>query len=308
LTSPGDRKVAYAAWIAVCLIWGTTYLAIKICLETIPPALMGGIRYITGGTLLGGALLVSGERLPPRSSLPGHIVLGFLMLTLGNGGVVFGEQWLPSGLTAVLIATTPFWMVAIEALLPAGERLGGREILGLLVGFGGILMLVWPDLTFDASGGSFAAGLIAVQVACIGWSSGSALSRRYGRSENVLGAAAIHMLSGGSIMLLLGTLLGEWPRLSFTPTTLTAFIYLIIVGGIGGFGAYIYALKHLPVATVSLYAYINPVIAVVLGTLVLDEPFDTRMAMASIVILAGVALVRSGHTRSPTTDEVSAAA
>jgi drug/metabolite transporter (DMT)-like permease len=110
----------------------------------------------------------------------------------------------------------------------------------------------------DATGGGFAAGVIAVQIACIGWSTGSTFSRRYGRSENVLAAAAIHMLAGGTFMLVLGTFLGEWPRLSFTPTTLLSFIYLILIGGIGGFGAYIYALKHLPVATVSLYAYVNP--------------------------------------------------
>jgi drug/metabolite transporter (DMT)-like permease len=263
---------------------------------------------VTGGTLLAGVLLLRGERLPGRASLPVHSLMGFLMLSLGNGGVVFGEQWLPSGLTAVLIATTPFWMVGIEALVPSGERLRARQILGLLVGFAGILMLVWRDLTMDATGGGFAAGVIAVQIACIGWSTGSAFSRRYGRSENVLAAAAIHMLAGGTFMLVLGTFLGEWPRLSFTPTTLLSFIYLILIGGIGGFGAYIYALKHLPVATVSLYAYVNPVIAVFLGTIVLGEPFHSRMAFASLVILAGVALVRSAPSRTPEGDPCEAAA
>ena len=288
-----QRKLAYFAWTAVCLIWGTTYLGIRVSLETIPPALMGGMRWTIAGALLTLYLIARGERLPPRSSWGGIALLGFLMLGLGNGGVVVAEQWVPSGLTAVLVATSPFWMAAVEAALRDGERLRANVVAGLLIGFSGIVVLVWPDLTFGSSGNrGFLAGIAAIQIAALGWSLGSAYSRRHARSENVLGTTAFQMLAGGLMMMAAGTVLGEWDQLHFTPRTAAAFGYLTTVGAVGGFVAYTYALRHLPVTFVSLYAYINPVIAVTLGVLLLGEPFDSRMTAAALLVLAGVAIVR----------------
>jgi len=133
-----QRKLAYFAWIAVCLIWGTTYLGIRVSLETMPPALMGGIRWTLAGALLAGWVLIRGEKLPPVSSWGSISLLGFLMLVLGNGGVVFAEQWVPSGLTAVLVATSPFWMAGVEAAMGDGERLRPTVIGGLVIGFSGL--------------------------------------------------------------------------------------------------------------------------------------------------------------------------
>ncbi len=288
-----QRKLAYFAWTAVCLIWGTTYLGIRVSLETIPPALMGGMRWTIAGALLTLYLLARGERLPPRSSWGGIALLGFLMLGLGNGGVVVAEQWVPSGLTAVLVATSPFWMAAVEAALRDGERLRANVVAGLLIGFSGIVVLVWPDLTFGSSGNrGFLAGIAAIQIAALGWSLGSAYSRRHARSDNVLGTTAFQMLAGGLMMMAAGTVLGEWDQLHFTPRTAAALGYLTTVGAVGGFVAYTYALRHLPVTFVSLYAYINPVIAVTLGVLLLGERFDSRMTAAALLVLAGVAIVR----------------
>lgn len=288
-----QRRLAYFAWIAVCVIWGTTYLGIRVSLETIPPALMGGLRWVIAGGLLTLYLLLSGEKLPPRSSWGGIVLLGFLMLGLGNGGVVFAEQWIPSGLAAVLVATGPFWMAAVEAALPDGERLRAKVVAGLLVGFSGIVVLVWPDLTAGGSGRrGYLAGIVAIQIASLGWSLGSAYSRRHGRSDNVLGTTALQMLAGGLMMTAAGTVRGEWSDLHFTTRTLAALGYLATVGAVGGFVAYTFALRHLPVTFVSLYAYINPVIAVTLGVLLLKEPFDSRMMAAALLVLAGVAIVR----------------
>jgi drug/metabolite transporter (DMT)-like permease len=206
---------------------------------------------------------------------------------------VVAEQWVPSGLAAVLVACSPFWMAGVEAFLPDGERLRARTVVGLLIGFGGILALVWPDLKFDGGGTShFLAGVIALQIAAFGWSLGSAYSRRHGRSDNVLGTTAYQMLGGGLMMMLMGTVRGEWGHLFFTSRTAIAFAYLATIGAIGGFVAYTYALRHLPVSFVSLYAYINPVIAVALGVLFLGEPFDRRMAGAAALVFVGVAVVR----------------
>ena len=292
-TTPRQRRAAYGAWAAVCLIWGTTYFGIRVSLESMPPMLMGGLRWTLAGGLLVLYLLARGEKLPPRSRWGGILLLGFLMLVLGNGGVVVAEQWIPSGLAAVLVASSPFWMAGVEALLRDGDRIGRTVVAGLLIGFAGIVVLVWPELASDSGNGSrFVAGVIATQIACAGWAAGSAYSRRHGRQDNVLGTTALQMLAGGTMMLALGTMRAEWSHLFFTSRTASAFVYLSTVGAIGGFVAYTYALRHLPVSFVSLYAYINPLIAVVLGVLFLSEAFDLRMGAAAALVLAGVAVVR----------------
>jgi len=292
MTTPRERKLGYAAWITVCVIWGTTYLGIRVCLETMPPALMGGLRWTIAGALLAGYVLARGEKLPARSSWRGIALMAFLLLGLGNGGVVFAEQWVPSGLAAVLVATSPFWMAGVEALLKDGERLHLNTIVGLLIGFSGILVLVWPDLRLGRGDGHFVLGVIAIQIAALGWSIGSAYSRRHARTDDILGTTALQMLAGGMMMLFVATLTREWQQLSFNVRTLTSLIYLSTIGAIGGFVAYTYALRHLAVSFVSLYAYINPVIAVTLGVLLLGEPFDWRMATAAALVFAGVAVVR----------------
>jgi drug/metabolite transporter (DMT)-like permease len=302
------RRLAYFAWLAVCLIWGTTYLGIRVSLESVPPALMGGLRWTVAGSLLALYLAARGKPLPPRSQWGGIARLGFLLLGLGNGGVVFAEQWVPSGLAAVMVATAPFWMAAVEACLPDGERLRLGGVAGLIIGFSGIVLLVWPDLTLENAGSrGFLAGIVALQVAAIGWSIGSSYSKRQGRKsadardgshadadtpDAVLGSTAYQMLAGGLIMVAAGTARGEWGDLFFTTRTSVAMIYMSTIGAIGGFVAYTYALRHLPVSFVSLYAYINPVIAVALGILVLHEPFTWRMASAAALVFAGVAVVR----------------
>jgi drug/metabolite transporter (DMT)-like permease len=291
MTTARQKQLAFLAWIAVCLIWGTTYLGIRISLESMPPALMGGLRWTIAGVLLAVFVRARGEQLPPPSSWGGIALMGFLLLGLGNGGVVFAEQWVPSGLAAVLVATSPFWMAAVEASLRDGERLRANTSVGLLVGFAGILVLVWPDLTLGGDG-RFIAGVIALQIASFGWALGSAYSRRHGRNENILGTTALQMLAGGLMMMLGGLVRGEFQQLFFTPRTAIALGYLSTIGAIGGFVAYTYALRHLPVSFVSLYAYINPVIAVTLGVLLLGEPFDSRMATAAALVFAGVAIVR----------------
>jgi len=169
------------------------------------------------------------------------------------------------------------------------------------VGFSGIVVLIWPELRAgDASGRGFLAGVIALQVACLGWSLGSSYSRRHARETNVFSATAAQMLAGGVMMLAIGIARGEWGALGFSPRTITAFVYLATIGAIGGFVAYTYALRHLPVSLVSLYAYINPMIAVALGVAVLGEPFTSRMAVAAALVFGGVAIVRTAtQTRRP---------
>ena len=309
-TTPRERKLAVFAWVAVCLLWGTTYLGIRICLETMPPMLMAGLRWTIAGLLLTGYLLVTGQRLPRASAWGGIALLGFLMMVLGNGGVVWAEQTVPSGLTAVIVAASPFWMAGVEAFRADGERLTWRSAVGFLIGFAGIVLLVWPELVHGlarmgpqnghAGTGGFVAGVIALQISCLGWSIGSSYSKRHARSENVLALTAGQMLAGGLMMLAIGTARGEWNALGWSARSVAAFTYLSTIGAIGGFVAYTYALRHLPVSLVSLYAYVNPVIAVALGVAVLGEAFTWRMALAAALVFGGVAIVqRRGQTRLP---------
>ena len=299
-SSARERRLALMAWIAVCLIWGTTYLGIRISLDTLPPMLMGGLRWTLAGGLLAGYMTLRGERLP-RPSAWGHpLLLGFLMLVLGNGGVVWAELYVPSGLAAVVVASSPFWMAGVEALRSDGERMTRRTAAGLALGFVGIVVLIWPELAHGGPGGrGFVLGVIALQIACLGWSVGSSYSKRHGRSANVFMAAAAQMLAGGIMMLAIGTVRGEWATIAFSARTVLAFGYLSTIGAIGGFVAYTYALRHLPVSLVSLYAYINPVIAVALGVAVLGEPFTARMALAAALVFGGVAIVRSPRRSAP---------
>ena len=286
------NRAAYLAWLSVCVIWGTTYLAIRVALETIPPALVGAFRYLAAGGALALILRVRGVHLPSVVHWKGLVLLGLLMIGLGNGGVIWAEQWVPSGMAAVVIATSPFWMIGIEAAL-GGERVTSHGILGLALGFLGILLLVWPELTAGGDlGRQFMLGLIALQIAEVGWALGSSYSKRHAREENALGASALQMIFGGLIMLAAALVRGEFAVLTFTWRTLAAELYLIVFGSLIGYSAYVYALKHLPVSTVSLYAYVNPVIAVILGTLLLGEPFGWRVVAASAAVLGGIAVVR----------------
>ena len=303
-TTPRERRLALFAWLAVCLIWGTTYLGIRISLESMPPMLMGGLRWTIAGGGIAHYMAMRGERMVKRDALKGAAILGFLMFVMGNGGVVWAEQYVPSGLAAVVVAASPFWMAGVEAFRADGERVTKRTIAGFILGFAGIVLLIWPELMHGGVGGrDFLLGIAALQLACLGWSVGSSYSKRHARSENIFSATAAQMLAGGAMMLAIGTVRGEWASLGFTGRSTAAFVYLSTIGAVGGFVAYTYALRHLPVSLVSLYAYINPIIAVALGVAILGEPFTLRMALAAAFVLGGVAIVRSAdQTRRPLTN------
>jgi drug/metabolite transporter (DMT)-like permease len=309
LTSARERKLAIIAWVTVCLVWGTTYLAIRVALETVPVALLAGIRWTTAGLLLVAGLRLLGQTLPPPRVWPALALVGFFMNVVGNGFVVWAQQYVPSGLAAVVIATVPFWAVLVEACIPRGERFTRRVLTGLTIGFAGIVVLVWPNLTMGgADGRMFIAGVIALQIACLGWALGTSYTKHRPIAGSPIAMSSMQMLFGGTMMLLLGTATGEWSNVSFSVRSGAALAYLVVAGSIVGYTSYVFALKHLPVATVSLYAYINPIIAVVLGTLVLSEPFSGRIIVAAALVFAGVAVVRSAPAHKPLNSKIAKAA
>ena len=285
-------SVAYLAFLTVCIIWGTTYLAITVALESVPVLLVAGLRWMFAGVVMSALMLAMGRGLPgPRLWGP-LAVLGFLMNVVGNGFVVYAQQYVASGLTAVLIATTPFWSALVERLLPNGERFTTRSLIGLGLGFAGIVVLVWPEMTNGGAGGrAFVGGVIAIQLACVGWVIGTSYARRHELGDNPFRSTALQMVFSGTMLLAAATWHGDWQQLSFTPRTIAAMLYLSIAGSLVAYSAYIYAIQHLPLQLVSLYAYINPMIAVTLGTLLLAEPFTPRVAVAAALVLMGTWIV-----------------
>ena len=292
-------SLAYAAFITVCIIWGTTYLAIHVALETVPVLLLAGLRWMAAGVIMSGLMLATGRGLPKPRLWGPLALLGFLMNIVGNGFVVYAQQYVASGLTAVLIATTPFWSALLERLLPDGERFTKRSLSGLGLGFSGIIVLVWPEMTHGgASGRSFIIGVIAIQLACIGWVIGTSYAKRHELGDNPFRSTALQMVFSGIMLLTAATVHGDSAQLSFTPRTIAAMAYLSIAGSLIAYSAYIYAIQHLPLQLVSLYAYINPMIAVALGTLLLSEPLSTRIAGAAALVFAGTWIVGKREKRA----------
>lgn len=290
-----DKALAYTAFALVCTVWGTTYLAIAVAIETLPTFLFAGVRFTLAGLILLALCAMRGQRIPrARSEWINAGIVGLLMVGVGNIAVVFAEHHVPSGFAALLVATSPFWMAILEYFRRNHEALTVRKKVGMIIGFSGVALLVSPALR--TPGGIhlwFLLGVLAIQLGSIAWNIGSVRSKYHPVDAPPLVAAAMQMLTGGVVVGLIGVFRGEIPDFYFTPRTLAAFLYLMVFGSIVAYGAYVYALAKLPTSTVSLYAYVNPAVAVVLGWLVLDEPLGWNEAIAMFVILSGVALVQT---------------
>ncbi len=283
---------AYSAWGAVCFFWGTTYLAIRIGVRILPPALFAGIRFTIAGFIFFLFLRLRGYSLPNRKGLLDAAVVGIALLVTANGLVVWCEQWVPSGLTALIVATLPLWMAVFEGVLPAGDRLTVKKISGILIGFCGLVILFWPDLKSSLDTG-YLRGVLVLFLAPCSWAAGSIYSKHRPVRTNPLMAASLQMIIAGIILMSIGVSFGEFRRFVFEPLGVGALIYLVIFGSIVGYGSFIYVLSKLPASKVSMYAYINPVIAVILGWLVLGERMDGWMIAGTAVVLAGVVVVNS---------------
>lgn len=281
----------------MCVLWGTTYLAIRVAVTTWEPFLFGGLRFAAAGTLVILAMRLRGLRVPRDMRLLREAAIaGTLLLVGGNAAVILAERHVPSGITAVMVSTMPIWTVVISAFTPRGHRLGPLNWIGLLGGLAGVVVLVWPELTGPLPANrEFLWGVVLLQLGSISWATGSVyvVSRRT-LVPPLLGAG-LQMLAGGIVMILIGTISGEWNRLQPDRRGWEAFLYLLIFGSLLGYVSFVYALQHLPVAKVSLYGYVNPIVAVIAGALILDERFGLREAAATAIVLGAVALARLGE-------------
>jgi drug/metabolite transporter (DMT)-like permease len=284
---------AYSAWVAVCIVWGTTYLAIRIGVEHLPPMLFAGVRWIVAGIIFVTFLRLKGNKLPVKRDLIHIAIIGLSLIGIGNGLVVTGEQFIGSGLAALLITTVPFWVVGMESFIPSGPKLNLTIITGLLLGIFGIA-LIFKDDWSSLLNSSYLIGVLCMLGAVFAWSFGTVYSKYKKVSVHPLMSAAVQMLIAGTAQTILGLLLGEGSLITFHANGLIAFFYLALVGSMLGYGSYMYAIQHLPLSLVSTYAYINPVIALFLGWLVLDEKLNLTIIIAAIVIILGVIIVKRG--------------
>jgi drug/metabolite transporter (DMT)-like permease len=291
-----ENAKAVIAWLNVCVIWGTTYLAIRIGVGHMPPMLFAGIRWIVAGALFIALLTWQGRPLPRAGELVHLAVVGLCLIGFGNGLVVFAEQWIPSGLAALLITTVPFFLVGMEALLPKGPRLNATIMTGLLLGLAGVGLIFGEDLRYLADPDNLL-GVLGLLGAVFFWSIGSLYSKYVQVDVHPLMGASVQMLIAGIVLTAIGLALGEWPRLTFEINGLFSLAYLIVIGSLVGYSSYIYVITKLPLSLISTYAYINPVIALFLGWAVLDEKLNFQIAVAAAVILVGVFTVKRGTSR-----------
>ncbi|MGE5180074.1 MAG: drug/metabolite exporter YedA [Bacteroidota bacterium] len=297
-TLRSERFRVVLAFACVYVIWGSTYLAIRFAVETMPPLLMAGIRFLIAGGLLYGWLALRGEApRPTRAQWRSAAILGILLFVVGNGGVSWAETRVPSGLAALLVATIPFWIVILDWARRGGTRPGARTIVGIGAGFAGVLLLVGAH---GPGGGIDHAGAAVLVVAPIGWALGSVLSRRLPHPASHLQSGAMQMLAGGVALCVVGLAIGEGPKLhagALSARSVLALFYLVFAGSIVAFSAYNWLLHASTPARVGTYAFVNPAVAVLLGWAFAGEPVGPNVLVAGAFILAGVVLIVVARAR-----------
>ena len=290
-------------WFAFSLVyvfWGSTYLGIGIAIQDIPPALMCAARFAVAGPLMLAWCAFSGRRIAINGREAIRLaIIGVLLLCAGNGMVAWGEQYTPTGIAALIVASVPLWVMLLERFIHSGERLSARGICGLLVGMVGIGLLLWPQLRAGGIAGRReligAAGLI---FASISWSLGSIFSRHWQTRLEPIAATGWEMTFAAIANLTVALIFGQPARAHWTPRGLGAIAYLIVFGSWVGFTAYIWLLKHVPTPKVATYAYVNPIVAVLLGWLVLHERLDAYVLAGTAIIVAAVALATTATVRN----------
>ncbi|WP_182897990.1 EamA family transporter [Microbispora sp. H10830] len=300
-----DARV-WLALAAVYVVWGSTYLGIAIAIQTLPPMTSGGLRFVAAALVLGTVLLVRAVPFRMRwREFGGAALVGLLLLAGGNGMVSVAEQHISSGLAALLVASTPLWLIVLRTVFR--DRPHVLTLAGVLVGFAGVAFL---SLRGGGASGS-GAGITVVLLGSLSWSAGSFISPRIPMPANPFVASTVEMAVGGSALLVMGLVQGERLHLGAVSwQSWAALAYLVLVGSLVGFTSYIWLLGHAPISLVSTYAYVNPVVAVILGMAVLSEPVTAAMLVAGALIVVGVALVvsteRRGRTATPPAEETSA--
>lgn len=300
------RTRVLLAFAAVYLIWGSTYLFIRFAIETIPPFLTGASRFLVAGALLYAFARRRGAPVPSAAERRVGVLTGVLMLGVGNGAVVWAEQTVPSGIVALIVSTVPVWIVLFDWMRPRGARPRNGVFVGLALGLVGMVILVGPRAVVG-QGHVNEIGALVLFIGSLGWALGSVITRAHGGVRSPLVFSAIQMFAASGAMLAAALVSREFIAFSLAQVSLKSalsWVYLALAGSIIGYSAYVYLLRVVSAAKASTYAYVNPVIAVLLGWAFANEPIGTRTLVAAAVILAGVAIITTMQTGgTPVTGE-----
>ncbi|HJQ09609.1 MAG TPA: EamA family transporter [Gemmatimonadaceae bacterium] len=293
-----SRSQILAAFASIYLIWGSTYLAIRYAVQTIPPFIMGGLRFVVSGALLYAWARYRGAPRPTRLHWRNATIAGGLLLLGGNGAVVWAEQFVPSGLTALLVSILPFWLVIIEWVRPPRRRPHGAVVIGLIIGFIGIVVLVGPA-NIGGHGDVRPIGALVLILGSLSWAIGSFFSRDADLPRSGLLTTGMEMLGGGILMLIAGAVSGELAHFDvrhISGPSAAGLIYLITFGSLLGFTSYIWLLDKVTPARLGTYAYVNPVVAVILGWAIAHETLSLRTAVAAAIVICAVALITTARS------------
>ncbi|HMH85761.1 MAG TPA: EamA family transporter [Gemmatimonadaceae bacterium] len=293
-----SRAQIVAAFASIYVIWGSTYLAIRYAVETIPPFIMGGVRFLISGAMLYLWARSRGAPKPTRLHWRNAIIAGGFLLLGGNGAVVWAEQFVPSGLTALLVSILPFWLVIIEWIRPPRRRPSAAVLVGLVLGFVGIIVLVGPS-DVGGHGDVMPLGALVLILGSLSWAIGSFWSRDAQLPESGLLTTGMEMVGGGVLLLVVGTLAGEFSRLDIhgiSNASAFGLLYLITFGSMLGFTSYIWLLDKVSPARLGTYAYVNPIVAVLLGWAIAGERLSIRTGVAAAIVICAVALITTARS------------
>lgn len=286
----------WLALFSIYIIWGSTYLAIQFAIESMPPFLMASLRFLVAGGILYVWRILAGDTPPQSIHWRSTIVIGLFLLLGGNGGVVWAEQRVSSGITSVLIGATPLWMVLLDAIRPGGTRPQTKTILGVILGFSGIFFLIGPFEAQSMQGSIDLLGAVVLLLAAMLWATGSIYGRQVQLPASPLLTTGMEMLAGGVGLFVLGTALGEWNRLdiqAIQTSSILGFLYLIFFGSLVAYSAYSWLLRVAPIPLIATYAYVNPLVAIFLGVVIANEPFTLRTLISTFIIVGAVALINA---------------
>jgi drug/metabolite transporter (DMT)-like permease len=290
-----ENRKALIAYLAVCFFWGSTYLAIRVGVQDSPPLIFAGIRFIIAGTIMLGYCKFKGYGLPKeKADITNMAIVGLLMLLCGNGLVVYAEQWVSSGIASLIIATVPLFMAVIEFLFLHNVKMNFKTIAGLLLGFGGVTYLILGNsdiVVIDLK------GLVVLMFASLFWAAGSVYSKLIKFKGHIFANIGTQMLAGGIGLILVSLIKGEFAALHFTQNSILALLYLIVFGSFVGYSSYIYILQKWTAARAGTYAYVNPIVAIILGALLLREPISLSVIISMIIVIIGIILVQSSKAQ-----------
>ncbi len=290
-----DLLIAYIALGAVCIIWGTTYLALRIAVLHFPPFLFTAIRQITAGFLLAGFMFAFMKTAwPTKQHLIRQAIGGFFLISLGNGLVAWSEMHIPSGIAAIICSLMPMVVILINLSINKEEKPTVPIVLGVAIGLTGIVMIFGEHFS-EFSKIEYRIGILVTLIAVFSWAAGSIWIKKHNSNSNPFLNAGLQMFFGGVLVLPFSFLFDDLSSVSWSPEATYSMLYLIVFGSIIAYASYSYALRKLPMTIVSLYAYVNPLVAVVLGWIVLDEKLNTKIGLAILITVAGIYIVNRGY-------------